>query len=140
MNNALSYLQETLIVEKMSSTEKKIGEAKARISKAQESIKSREQEVKDFGKDSSRGQEALRSIDFWKELIKKNEDIMKQAAGNKDLYKDHNPDELEKKVNDDKAHKEHKENFSKGFCIRWSSCFYKLPFKKASHCFYHTPE
>jgi hypothetical protein len=113
MNNALSYLQETLIVEKLSSTEKKIGEAKARISKAQESIKSREQEVKDYGKDSSRGQEALRSIDFWKELIKKNEDIMKQAAGNKDLYKDHNPDELEKKVNDDKAHKEHKENFSK---------------------------
>jgi conjugal transfer/entry exclusion protein len=114
MNSALSYLQNTFITEKkMSATERKIGEAKLRISNAKESIKSREQEIKDFGKESSRGQKAQASIKHWEDLIKRNEDIMKQLAGNKDLYNDHNPEELEKRVKDDKAHKAHKENFSK---------------------------
>ena len=114
MGNAFSYLSGILLNEKMSATERKIGEAKALIKDAQEKLKANEESLKAMtDKKSSAAQKAQRSIEYWKSLIANNESKIKELSRGVDTFKDHDPEELEKKFTKEKEQKKHAENFSK---------------------------
>ena len=114
MGNAFSYLSGVLLNEKMSATERKIGEAKALIKDAAEKLKANEETLKNAtDKKSIAAQKAQRSIEYWKNLIAANENKIKELSRGIDAFKDHDPDELEKKFTKEKEQKKHSENFSK---------------------------
>lgn len=114
MGNAFSYLSGVLLNEKMSATERKIGEAKALIKDAAEKLKANEEALKGMAdKKSQAAQKAQRSIEYWKNLIAANESKIKELSRGIDAFKDHDPEELEKKFTKEKEQKKHSENFSK---------------------------
>lgn len=114
MGNAFSYLSGVLLNEKMSATERKIGEAKALIKDAAEKLKANEEALKNMAdKKTQAAQKAQRSIEYWKSLIANNESRIKDLSRGIENFRDHDPEELEKKFRKEKEQKKHSENFSK---------------------------
>lgn len=114
MSNAFSYLSGILLNEKMSATERKIGEAKSIIKNATESLKAREEEFKGMtDKKSQTAQHVERSIEHWKKQIESAEDRIKDLSRGIDNFKDHDPEELEKKFSKEKEREQHSKNYSK---------------------------